>query len=48
MIARTGYDNARMGQANAMAYVSILLSIAFTYYFFTKLLAARKYMGGAE
>jgi multiple sugar transport system permease protein len=48
MIARTGYDNARMGQANAMAYISILLSIAFTYYFFTKLLAARKYMGGAE
>lgn len=48
MIARTGYDNARMGQANAMAYVSIILSIAFTYYFFTKLLAARKYMGGAE
>ncbi|MBV7396750.1 carbohydrate ABC transporter permease [Mameliella sediminis] len=48
LIARTGYDNARMGQANAMAYVSILLSIAFTYYFFTKLIAARKYMGGAE
>jgi len=48
MIARVGYDNARMGQANAMAYVSIFLSIAFTYYFFTKLLAARKYMGGAE
>ncbi|AXI49051.1 sugar ABC transporter permease [Sulfitobacter sp. SK012] len=48
LIARTGYDNARMGQANAMAYISILLSIAFTYYFFTKLLAARQYMGGAE
>lgn len=48
LIARVGYDNSRMGQANAMAYVSILLSIAFTYYFFTKLLAARKYMGGAE
>lgn len=48
LIARTGYDNARMGQANAMAYISILLSIAFTYYFFTKLLVARKYMGGAE
>ena len=47
LIARVGYDNARMGQANAMAYVSTLLSIAFTYYFFTKLVAARKYMGGA-
>ena len=45
MIARVGYDNSRMGQANAMAYVSIFLSIAFTYYFFTKLIAARKYMG---
>ncbi len=48
LIARVGYDNAKMGQANAMAYVSTLLSILFTYYFFTKLLAARRYMGGAE
>ena len=48
MIARVGYDNSRMGQANAMAYVSILLSIAFTYYFFRKLIAARRYMGGAN
>jgi multiple sugar transport system permease protein len=48
LIARVGYDNSRMGQANAMAYISILLSIAFTSYFFTKLIAARKYMGGAE
>jgi len=48
LIARVGYDNSRMGQANAMAYVSILLSIAFTYYFFKKLIAARKHMGGAE
>lgn len=47
LIARVGYDNARMGQANAMAYVSIILSIAFTYYFYTKLVAARRYMGGA-
>ena len=48
LIARVGYDNAKMGQANAMAYVSTLLSILFTYYFFTKLVAARRYMGGAE
>jgi multiple sugar transport system permease protein len=48
LIARVGYENARMGQANAMAYVSTLLSIAFTYYFFTKLVAARRYMGGAD
>lgn len=47
LIARVGYDNAKMGQANAMAYVSTLLSILFTYYFFTKLVAARRYMGGA-
>ncbi len=48
MIARVGYDNSRMGQANAMAYFSIILSIAFTYYFYTKLVSARRYMGGAE
>ncbi len=48
MIARVGYNNARMGQANAMAYVSIILSIAFTYYFFKKLVATRRYMGGAK
>jgi multiple sugar transport system permease protein len=48
LISRVGYDNARMGQANAMAFISTLLSVAFTYYFFTKLVAARRYMGGAE
>ncbi|GLQ73672.1 sugar ABC transporter permease [Vibrio sp. vnigr-6D03] len=48
LIARVGYDNAKMGQANAMAYVSILLSIAFTFYFFRKLMAARRFMGGAQ
>lgn len=48
LIARVGYENSRMGQANAMAFVSTLLSIAFTYYFFTKLVAARRYMGGVE
>lgn len=48
LIARVGYENARMGQANAMAYISTLLSIAFTYYFFRKLVAARRYMGGVE
>jgi multiple sugar transport system permease protein len=31
--------------ANAMSYVSIILSIAFTYYFFTKLKAARQELG---
>jgi multiple sugar transport system permease protein len=30
-----------------MSYISIILSVAFTYYFFTKLVAARRYMGGA-
>ena len=48
LIARTGYEDARMGMANAMGYVSILLSIAFTVYFFRKLVAARDYMGGAQ
>ena len=45
MIARTAYDNSRMGQANAMAYISILLSIFFTWFFFRKLMAARKHLG---
>ena len=45
MIARIGYKDANMGFANAMSYVSIILSIAFTYYFFTKLVAARRELG---
>ncbi len=48
LIARVGYDNSKMGMANAMAYVSTLLSILFTYYFYRKLIAARRYMGGAQ
>ncbi|WP_294228504.1 sugar ABC transporter permease, partial [uncultured Shimia sp.] len=34
LMSRTGYVDARMGLANAMGYVSILLSILFTIYFF--------------
>lgn len=45
LIARTAYDDARMGRANAMAYASILLSIFFTWYFFRKLMDARKHLG---
>jgi multiple sugar transport system permease protein len=41
LVARTGYSDARMGMANAMAYFSILLSILFTVYFYRKLAAAR-------
>ena len=48
LIARVGYDNSRMGLANAMAYVSTILSILFTWYFYRKLVAARRYMGGAQ
>jgi len=48
LIARVGYENSRMGLANAMAYVSAILSIAFTYYFYRKLVAARRYMGGVQ
>ncbi len=47
MIGRTAYVDARMGLANAMAYISIFLSVAFTYYFFRKIVQSRKYMGGA-
>lgn len=45
LIARTAYDDARMGRANAMAYVSVLLSIFFTWFFFRKLMDARKHLG---
>ena len=48
LIARVAYDNSRMGLANAMAYVSTILSILFTWYFYRKLVAARRYMGGAQ
>lgn len=48
LIGRVGYDNSRMGMANAMAYVSTVLSILFTWYFYRKLVAARRYMGGAQ
>ena len=44
-IARVGYKDANMGMANAMSYLSIILSIAFTYYFFTKLKASRQELG---
>ena len=45
LIARTAYSDARMGMANAMAYVAILLSIAFTAYFFSQLGKARAQVG---
>ncbi|MCC7321457.1 MAG: sugar ABC transporter permease [Rubellimicrobium sp.] len=48
LMVRTGYHNSQMGMANAMGYVSILLSIAFTVYFYRKLVAARSFMGGAQ
>ncbi|MEP2531459.1 sugar ABC transporter permease [Shimia sp.] len=47
LMSRTGYVDARMGLANAMGYVSILLSILFTVYFFKKLSAARAEIGMA-
>lgn len=45
LIGRTGYVDARMGYANAMGYIAILLSIAFTVYFFRKLSVARAELG---
>ncbi|HVW57149.1 MAG TPA: sugar ABC transporter permease [Rhizobiaceae bacterium] len=45
LMARTGFQNSNMGMANAMGYISILLSIAFTFYFYRKLVAANRYMG---
>jgi multiple sugar transport system permease protein len=48
LMTRTGYQNSQMGMANAMGYVSILLSIAFTVFYYRKLVGARAYMGGAQ
>ncbi|NRA86795.1 MAG: sugar ABC transporter permease [Rhizobiales bacterium] len=45
LMGRTGYVDARMGLANAMGYVAIILSIIFTVYFFKKLSAARAGLG---
>jgi len=45
MVGRIAYDDSRMGYANAIAYVSVLVSILFTLYFFRKLSGARKHMG---
>lgn len=48
LMTRVGYNNSQMGMANAMGYVSILLSILFTFYFYRKLVTARRFMGGAQ
>jgi multiple sugar transport system permease protein len=48
LLARVGYETSQMGSANAMGYVSIILSIVFTLYFYRKLTAARAFMGGAQ
>lgn len=45
LMTRTGYVDAKMGVANAMGYVSIILSILFTVYFFRKLTVARSELG---
>jgi len=48
LMTRVGYQNSQMGMANAMGYVSIVLSIVFTFYFYRKLVGARGFMGGAQ
>lgn len=48
LMARVGYQDGRMGMANAMSYVSILLSIAFTVYFFNKLAASRRHLDALD
>jgi multiple sugar transport system permease protein len=48
LMTRVGYQNSQMGSANAMGYISITLSIAFTAYFYRKLVQARAYMGGVQ
>lgn len=48
LMTRVGYQNSQMGMANAMGYISIILSIVFTFYFYRKLVSARAFMGGAQ
>jgi len=48
LMTRIGYQNSQMGQANAMGYISIILSIAFTVFYYRKLVGARAFMGGAQ
>jgi multiple sugar transport system permease protein len=48
LMTRTGYQNSQMGMANAMGYVSIILSVAFTVYYYRALTKARTFMGGAQ
>jgi multiple sugar transport system permease protein len=48
LMTRVGYQNSQMGMANAMGYISIILSITFTFYFYRKLVAARAFLGGAQ
>lgn len=47
LMATVGFQNAQMGAANAMAYVSIILSIVFTVYFYRRLMGERRFMDGA-
>lgn len=47
LMNRTAYVDARMGVANAMGFVSTLLSVAFTYSFYRQLTRARRNMEGA-
>jgi multiple sugar transport system permease protein len=48
LMTRTGYQNSQMGLANSMGYVSIILSVAFTVFYYRKLTQARAFMGGAQ
>lgn len=45
-MARVGFQNAQMGSANAMAWISILISVAFTVFFYRRLLGERRAMEG--
>ncbi|MBI4923358.1 MAG: sugar ABC transporter permease [Devosia nanyangense] len=48
LMTRVGYQNSQMGMANAMGYISIIVSIAFTVFYYRKLTSARAFMGGAQ
>ncbi len=47
LMSTVGFQDGQMGRANAMAYLSIILSVTFTFYFARKLGAARLALGEA-
>jgi len=46
LMATVGFQNAQMGAANAMATISIIISVTFTVYFYRRLMRERRFGDG--